>query len=117
MTTLDPRIEAAFFAAEPGPEPEAAEPEAEVYGPQFPDLDDLYRARDAAEYGVPERTPDLDRAVLERQQTEVAYLAGSSRALMRALEAEPEPEAEWEPEWDCADANAYQARVEAGLEL
>ena len=29
MTTLEPRIEAAFFAAEPEPEPEAAEPEAE----------------------------------------------------------------------------------------
>ena len=29
---------------------------------------------------------------------------------------EPEPEAEAEPEWDCEDSNAYQARVEAGLE-
>ena len=29
---------------------------------------------------------------------------------------EPEPEAEAEPEWDSADSNAYQARVEAGLE-
>ena len=27
---------------------------------------------------------------------------------------EPGPEAE--PEWDCEDSNAYQARVEAGLE-
>lgn len=26
--------------------------------------------------------------------------------------ADPEPE----PEWDCEDSNAYQARVEAGLE-
>jgi hypothetical protein len=26
------------------------------------------------------------------------------------------PEREPEAEWDCADSNAYQARVEAGLE-
>jgi hypothetical protein len=37
-------------------------------------------------------------------------------------EAEEEPdavaeaEAELADEWDCADSNAYQARVEAGLE-
>jgi hypothetical protein len=30
----------------------------------------------------------------------------------QAWAAQPEPE----PEWDCADSNAYQARVEAGLE-
>jgi hypothetical protein len=28
----------------------------------------------------------------------------------------PEAEAELADEWDCADSNAYQARVEAGLE-
>lgn len=28
----------------------------------------------------------------------------------------PEPEPEPEAEWDSADSNAYQARVEAGLE-
>jgi hypothetical protein len=31
-------------------------------------------------------------------------------------EAEAEAEAEWADEWDSADSNAYQARVEAGLE-
>jgi hypothetical protein len=32
------------------------------------------------------------------------------------LEAEAGAEAEWADEWDSADSNAYQARVEAGLE-
>jgi len=32
------------------------------------------------------------------------------------LTAEPDPEAGLEPEWDDADSNAYQDRVEAGLE-
>lgn len=36
------------------------------------------------------------------------------------LQADPDPdleaEAEWADEWDSADSNAYQARVEAGLE-
>lgn len=49
--------------------------------------------------------------------------AAGSYALT-SMEAEPElePEAEleadeWdEPEWDSQDSNAYQARVEAGLE-
>jgi hypothetical protein len=31
-------------------------------------------------------------------------------------EAEAEIEADWANEWDDADSNAYQARVEAGLE-
>ncbi len=71
---------------------------AETYGPQLPSLGDLYLAQDApceanaagcsdAEYG---------RLVLERQQTEAAYLVGYDRELARSLEADPEPEPEAE---------------------
>jgi hypothetical protein len=45
MTTLKPRIEAAFFAAAPEPEPEAAEPEAERLTDTAADL-----GHDYAEY-------------------------------------------------------------------
>jgi hypothetical protein len=98
--------------ATPGPD---LSPDIEVYGPQFPDLNELYAAQDApleadrAGSGEAEH----DRLVLERQQTELAFLAGYDRRLENDLEAEPEPEAEW----DDADSNAYQARVEAEAEL
>jgi hypothetical protein len=89
-------------------------PTTEVYGPQFPSLDDLHRAQDAPleadRAGSGEA--EYQRLVLERQQTELAYLAGYDRALVPTADLDPEPEAEW----DSADSNAYQARVEAGLE-
>lgn len=70
-----------------------------VYGPQFPTLVDLHRAQDAPcaanLAGCSDRV--YDHLVLERQQTEAAYLEGYDRELMRELEAyaaDPEPEAE-----------------------
>jgi hypothetical protein len=71
---------------------------AAAYGPQFPDLEDVWRTRDAvieadragcsaAEYG---------RLARERQQTEIGWLKEYDRALPPAREAiphEPEPEA------------------------
>ena len=87
-------------AEQAGPAPDL-EPAAddEVYGPQFPDERDLYLAQDAPleadRAGCSEA--EYQRLVLERQQTELAYLAGYDRDLARALEAaaeEPEAEAE-----------------------
>jgi hypothetical protein len=66
-------------------------------GPQFPDMEDVWRTQDAvadadrAGYSG----AGYDRLVLERQQTEAAYLKGYDRELLRAREAIPdEPEAE-----------------------
>ncbi len=85
----------------PGPDPVADE---QIYGPQFPDERDLYRAQDrpleADQAGRGE--PEYRRLVLERQQTELAYLTGYDRQLcqfsqepgMRATaECDREPEA------------------------
>ncbi|MGH3254822.1 MAG: hypothetical protein ACRDOU_05330 [Streptosporangiaceae bacterium] len=70
-----------------------------AYGPQFPDMEDVWRAQDAP--AEADRAgcsaAEYDRLVLERQQTEAAYLEGYDRELLRAREAipdEPEPEAE-----------------------
>lgn len=92
-------------------------PEAEVYGPRLPELRDLHLAQDAPCEANRAGCSDVvyDRLILERQQTEAAYLAGYDRELDRALEAEA-AEGEWEAEWDSEDSNAYQARAEAGLE-
>ena len=75
--------------------------DTETYGPQFPTIEDLWHAQ-AAPYEADLAgcsDAEYDRLVLERQQTEAAYLEGYDRNLMRALEAdvadpEPEPEAE-----------------------
>jgi hypothetical protein len=52
-----------------------------IYGPQFPDEHDLYRAQDrpleADQAGCGEA--EYQRLVLERQQTELAYLTGYDR--------------------------------------
>ena len=83
-------------AQQAGPAPDL-EPGADeqIYGPRFPDERDLYAAQDAPleadRAGCSEA--EYQRLVLERQQTELAYLAGYDRDLARALEAE-EPEAE-----------------------
>jgi len=68
-------------------------------GPQFPDMEDVWRAQDAtAEADRAGCTAaEYDRLVLERRQTEAAYLERYDRDLLRAREAipdEPEPEAE-----------------------
>jgi hypothetical protein len=65
------------------------------YGPQLPSQADLWRAQDAPcianEAGCTDAV--YDRLVLERQQTEAAYLARIDAELARELEAEsPEPE-------------------------
>lgn len=87
--TLTPEAEAVLDAAS----------EAEVCGPRLPELHDLCRAQDAPCEANRAGCSDAvyDRLVLERQQTEAAYLAGYDRELDRALEAEAaeaEPEAE-----------------------
>jgi hypothetical protein len=69
-----------------------------AYGPQFPAMEDLWRAQDAtAEADRAGCTAaEYDRLVLERRQAEAAYLAGYDRELLRAREAipdDPEPEA------------------------
>jgi hypothetical protein len=66
-------------------------------GPQFPDMEDVWRMRDAvteadrAGYSGPE----YGRLLLSQRQTDVAYLRGYDRSLLAAREAIPdEPEAE-----------------------
>ena len=63
--------------------------DAEVYGPQFPTLEDLGRAQEAPCAANLAGCTDVeyDRLVLERQQTEAAYLEGYDRDLAAALEA------------------------------
>ena len=69
-----------------------------AYGPQFPTMEDVWRAQDAP--AEADRAgcsnAEYDRLVLERRQTEAAYLEGYDRDLLAAREAipdEPEPEA------------------------
>lgn len=74
-----------------------AEASAEACGPDWPTMEDVWRAQDApleADRAGCNRA-EYDRLVLERQQTELAYLEGYDRDLLRAREAipdEPEPE-------------------------
>jgi hypothetical protein len=90
----------------------------QICGPQLPSLQDLYLAQDAPCEANLAGCSDAvyDRLVLERQQTELAFLAGYDRSLENPLECEAEAAMEAADEWDCADSNAYQARVDAGLE-
>jgi hypothetical protein len=69
-----------------------------AYGPQPPDLADLYAAQDAPlEAGL--SNAEYDHRLTERSQTEAAYLDAYDRDLVRALEAEAaDPELEAEPE-------------------
>jgi hypothetical protein len=66
-----------------------------AYGPQFPAMEDVWRAQDAP----PEAdragcsNAEYDRLVRERRQTEAAYLEGYDRDLIRVRD-EMEPEAE-----------------------
>jgi len=116
---------------------------AGIHGPSFPDIHALRAAQaapcDADLAGCSDA--EYDRLILERQQTEAAYLEGYDRELARDLEREPAPdpagqpvpytltpqaeeelalaaeaEGDWSHEWDDADSNAYQARLEAALE-
>ena len=124
MTTLDPRITAAFFAAEPEPEPEAS---------------DLGRHEPAPyDLGITE-DPEVTRPEIRRDGPEAApvfpaglYGSGMHEYVLDEIELGPRaaacadaeacgysplsPEPEPEAEWDSADSNACQARVEAGLE-
>jgi hypothetical protein len=64
-------------------------------GPQFPTMEDVWRAQDAPleadRAGC--SNAEYDRLVLERRQTEAAYLEGYDRDLIRVRdEMEPEPE-------------------------
>ena len=63
-----------------------------IYGPRFPDMHELWAAQDAPlqahQAGCSDA--DYDRLVLERQQTEAAYLHGYDRDLMREIEPEAE---------------------------
>ena len=67
-----------------------------AFGPQPPDLADLYAAQDAPlEAGL--GNAEHDRLIESRIQTEAGYLDAYDRDLVRALEAEaadPELEAE-----------------------
>ena len=67
-----------------------------AYGPQFPTMEDVWRAQDApleADHAGCSNA-EYDRLVLERRQTEAAYLKGYDRDLTRVRgEMEPEPEA------------------------
>ena len=80
---------------------------------------------------VPGRDPEhVDGwAFLDRGQAEAAAdavadgefsryegLCGWYDRTVPRAEAERQAEADWLDEWDSADSNAYQARVEAGLE-
>ena len=96
-----------MFAADPRPEVEAArlemlrtEAEADRLG--------------AMDYGgrVPEGHPAYEAEGRAIEAHEAWWQA------IREPEAGPGPDgSEWdEPEWDSEDSNAYQARVEAGLE-
>ena len=70
--------------AEAGPEADSA-----VYGPQEPTINDLWTAQaaphDATLAGCSDA--EYDRLVLEKQQTEAAYLEGYDRDFGRAVEA------------------------------
>lgn len=75
-----------------------AEASTKAYGPQFPTMEDVWRAQDAPREADRAgcSNAEYDRLVLERQQTGLAYLEGYDRALLHAREAipdEPEPEA------------------------
>lgn len=91
-------------------------------------LEDYYdqrvqQAAAAAEAAVqepglePEAEPEPDRIVFGPCDRQVPYtLTPEAETELDAAEAEAEYEAEWADEWDSADSDAYQARVEAGLE-
>ena len=71
---------------------------AAAYGPQFPEMQDVRRVRDAVTEAdrAGSSGPEYGRLLLERQQTDIAYLKGYDRSLLAAREAipdEPEPEA------------------------
>ena len=73
---------------------------------------------DLAELGELDPAPEAepDQIVFGPSERPVPYaLTPEGEAALEA-EAEAEAEAEWADEWDSADSNAYQARVEAGLE-
>ena len=70
---------------------------AAAYGPQFPDTEDVRRVRDAVTEAdlAGSSGPEYGRLLLDRQQTDLAYLKGHDRALLASCEAIPdEPEAE-----------------------
>ena len=112
MTTLEPRIEAAFFAAEPEPEPQP-EPEASDLGhdydgpelrsgtPEYEALYAEYQAWAAQPEPEPEAEPPAGPVPYTLTSRAEAVLASWDRfrALERAErvalgEPEPEPEAE-----------------------
>jgi hypothetical protein len=83
----------AAAASDRMPEIPAEEPSRMIiYGPQFPDMRELWAAQDAPLQAHQAGCSDLDydRLVLERQQTEAAYLDGYDRDLMRQIEPEAE---------------------------
>jgi hypothetical protein len=65
-------------------------------------------------------TDDLDAGwpppVNGIRPSQEAVAAHFGFASVAEMEARAELELEWQAEWDDADSNAYQARVEAGLE-
>jgi hypothetical protein len=89
------RLHSRMSEPEPLPEPE---PDPEACGPQFPTMQELWHAQQApyAAHLAGCSDAEYDRLILERQQTEAAYLEGYDRGLMRDLQAEAaqdEPEA------------------------
>lgn len=74
---------------------------AAPHGPQFPTVEEFRTAQRAphAAHLAGCTDAEYDRLVLQRHQTEAAYLEGHDRALVRAMDAEAargelEPEAE-----------------------
>jgi len=77
----------------------AADPRAEASaGPQWPTMEDVWRAQGASydAYRAGCSAAEYDLLVAERAQIEAAYFEGYDLTLLRAREAipdEPEPEA------------------------
>jgi len=83
---------------------------AEVYGPRFPDVDDVaaaYRAETTA------TAAEFDRRAVESEQTVAAYSAGVEHRA-GGLGGTGGRRMSGQPEWDSQDSGAHQARVEAG---
>ena len=115
MTTLEPQITGAFFAAGPGPQP-GPEREASDLGRFEPAPYDLGISDDPEVTWVEIRGDDPE-AGLGHDYDGPELRSGTPEyealyAEYQAWAAQPGPEAEW----DSADSNAYQARAEAGLE-